>query len=51
MRELGSASNYAEFRLDLQTTPVPEPGTLALTVTGLALIGLGGLARHRRAAP
>jgi len=47
-RELGSASNYAEFRLDLQTTAVPEPEALALMVAGLALTAW---ARPRQARP
>lgn len=31
----GGASNYAEFRIDLLTTPVPEPATWLLLACGL----------------
>jgi hypothetical protein len=36
-RGQGNASNYAEFRIDLQTAPVPEPSTFALALLGLGL--------------
>lgn len=50
-RELGSASNHAEFRLDLQTTPVPEPAALVLLTAGLTVAGLRlGTRRQARAA-
>lgn len=47
-RGLGQGNNYAEFRIDLVTAAVPEPGQYALMLGGLLL--LGGV-RAWRAAP
>lgn len=44
-RFAGQTDNYAEFRIDLLTTPVPEPATAALLLAGGALL----LLRRRRA--
>lgn len=44
----GTASAYAEFRLDLLAQPVPEPAAWALMLAGLA--GAAGLDHRRRAA-
>lgn len=46
-RGLGGSYNYAEFRIDLLSQPVPEPGQWLLMAAGLA--GLGLLAARRRA--
>jgi hypothetical protein len=35
----GSSLAYGEFRIDLITTPIPEPGTWALFALGLAAVG------------
>lgn len=35
---LGDAENYAEFRIDLLTTPVPEPAAWLLLAAGLPLL-------------
>jgi PEP-CTERM motif len=35
----GSSAAYGEFRIDLITTPIPEPGTWALFALGLAAVG------------
>ncbi len=36
----GESNNFANFRIDLQTTPVPEPSASWLMLTGLAGLGL-----------
>lgn len=35
----GSSEAFGEFRIDLITTPIPEPGTWALFALGLAAVG------------
>lgn len=42
----GGSLNYAEFRIDLQTQPVPEPGSWLMMLAGLGGLA-GGLARRR----
>lgn len=43
-RGQGESANFVDFRIDLKTTPVPEPGSGALALVGLAgLSGLSGL--------
>ncbi|MDE2401052.1 MAG: PEP-CTERM sorting domain-containing protein [Burkholderiales bacterium] len=49
-RGTGTSNNYADFKITLQTTAVPEPGTLAMSMVGLGLIGLGLRGRAQRAA-
>ncbi len=44
-RTPGSSSNFAEFRIDLLTTPIPEPAAAALLALGL----VGLIALRRRA--
>jgi hypothetical protein len=45
----GESNNYAEFRIDLVTAPVPEPATAVLVVAGLlVLASLRRLASSRR---
>jgi hypothetical protein len=44
-RGQGSGGNYAEFRIDLQTSPVPEADASLMALFGL---GLGGLFIARR---
>lgn len=49
-RGLGGSGNFAEFRIDLVTQPVPEPSTLALFVAGgLAVVGVRRLAQGKPA--
>lgn len=45
-RGLGGSLNYAEFRIDLQTQPVPEPGSWLMMLAGLG--GVAGLLARRR---
>jgi MYXO-CTERM domain-containing protein len=45
-RGKGEANNFADFRIDLVTQPVPEPSTSALALVGLAALG-GWCARRR----
>lgn len=44
-RGFGSSTAFGEFRIDLITTPVPEPAVWALFALGLAAVG--GLRRHQ----
>lgn len=46
---LGTSEAYGEFRIDLITTPVPEPGTLALFAAALATLWGAGRQRRRAA--
>lgn len=45
-RGLGSSFNYAEFRIDLLSQPIPEPGTWLMMLAGLG--GVAGMAARRR---
>ena len=45
-RGLGGSLNYAEFRIDLLSQPIPEPGTWLMMLAGLG--GLAGMAARRR---
>lgn len=47
----GGVLSQASFtgRVELLNTTVPEPGTLTLLATGALALGVGGLARRRRA--
>lgn len=46
-RGQGESNNFADFRIDIQTAPVPEPTTSALALVGLLSLGLArGLRRH-----
>lgn len=45
-RGLGGGLNYAEFRIDLQTQPVPEPANWAMLLVGLG--GMFGVLARRR---
>lgn len=45
-RGIGGSLNYAEFRIDLQTQPVPEPGSWLMMLAGLG--GVAGLLARRR---
>lgn len=46
-RGLGESNNFADFRIDLQVTAVPEPATGAMALLGLVMLG----AATRRARP
>lgn len=39
-RGAGSSEAYGEFRIDLITTPIPEPATWTLFALGLAAVGI-----------
>ncbi|NVL83648.1 PEP-CTERM sorting domain-containing protein, partial [Escherichia coli] len=39
-RGQGESNNFATFRIDLQTAPVPEPATAALAIIGLVAMGM-----------
>lgn len=39
-RGQGESNNFANFRIDLKTAPVPEPATAALTIIGLVAMGM-----------
>lgn len=39
-RGQGESNNFATFRIDLQTAPVPEPATAALAILGLAAMSM-----------
>ena len=45
-RGLGGSNNYAEFRIDLLSQPVPEPGSWLMMLAGLG--GVAGMAARRR---
>ena len=45
-RGLGGSQNYAEFRIDLSTQPIPEPGSWLMMLAGLG--GVGGMLVRRR---
>lgn len=45
-RGLGGSNNYAEFRIDLLSQPIPEPGTWLMMFAGLG--GMAGLVARRR---
>jgi hypothetical protein len=47
-RGAGGSLNYAEFRIDLQTQPVPEPSQWLLMLAGLG--GVAGVLARRRSA-
>ncbi len=46
-RGQGESNNFADFRIDLQTAPVPEPASGALALVGLLSLGIARrLRRH-----
>ena len=45
-RGLGGSFNYAEFRIDLVSQPIPEPGSWLMMLAGLG--GVAGMAARRR---
>lgn len=45
-RGLGGSLNYAEFRIDLVSQPIPEPGSWLMMLAGLG--GVAGMAARRR---
>lgn len=49
-RGLGESNNFAEFRVDLQTAPIPEPATVALLLGGLLVVGAAASRRPQRLA-
>ncbi len=46
-RGQGESNNFADFRIDIQTAPVPEPASGALALVGLLSLGIARrLRRH-----
>lgn len=46
-RGQGESNNFANFRIDVQTAPVPEPAVGALVLAGLMALGLARKMRDR----
>ena len=46
-RGLGESNNFADFTINLTTSPVPEPSSAALALVGVAAVA--GLRARRRA--
>lgn len=45
-RGQGESNNFANFRIDVQTAPVPEPAVSALALAGLLALGLARKTRR-----